>query len=126
MILAFCVGTLFLQQPAGLPPDASPADVQAALRVAGNFLGVAFFSLLYFSSDGYADAAVFVFSLPVWWKQRGAAMHGATAFVLPTLLLRLPWRLAETWVWTLMVGWSVSRWEVGWLDGCGLGQAGGG
>ena len=67
----------------------------------------------------FADSAMFVQSLPVWYKQRTAKFYPAACFALSATVMRLPWIFAETWVWTLMVG------GVGGVGGGGVGgQAG--
>ncbi|KAI3429335.1 hypothetical protein D9Q98_005430 [Chlorella vulgaris] len=101
--LGFCVSTLFLQEDKGLVNG----SVEDGLTAANNFLGVIFFSLLTFMVGAFADSAIFVQSLPVWYKQRNAKFYPAACFALSSVVMRLPWIFTETWVWTLLVYFSV-------------------
>jgi hypothetical protein len=65
---------------------------------------VLFFTCITFYVGAFADSAIFVQSLPVWYKHRQAKFHPAFCFGLSAYLMRLPWIFVETWVWTLMVG----------------------
>lgn len=56
----------------------------------------------------FADSAIFVQSLPVWYKQRNAKFYPAACFALSSVVMRLPWIFTETWVWTLLVSWPAA------------------
>ena len=46
-------------------------------------------------------------SLPIFYTQRDNLFYSAWAFALPTTLLRIPYSLAESFLWSIIVYWSV-------------------
>lgn len=95
VFMAFCVGTLFLQEP------------KETINDANLFMGVAFFSVMYCLTSSFPDAAVLIQRLPVFYKQRDAHFYPAFCWALPQVVLRAPWSFAECWIWTLMVYFMV-------------------
>ncbi|PRW60703.1 Pleiotropic drug resistance 1 [Chlorella sorokiniana] len=70
-------------------------------------VSVLFFSVVNFMVASVPDIAIFVNSLPVWWKQKKAQFIPAWCVALEPIIPRLPWMLAETWVWTFLVYFGV-------------------
>lgn len=46
-------------------------------------------------------------SLPIFYTQRDNLFYAAWAFALPTTLLRIPYSLLESFLWSIIVYWSV-------------------
>ena len=46
-------------------------------------------------------------SLPIFYTQRDNLFYSAWAFALPTTLLRIPYSLLESFLWSIIVYWSV-------------------
>ncbi|KAL4433696.1 hypothetical protein ABPG75_000137 [Micractinium tetrahymenae] len=104
ILMAFVVGTLFLQEDKGLQQgtDGQP-DVPASISSANYFLGVILFTVFNFGVSAFPDSAMLVQALPVWYKHRDSHFYPAFCFALQAVVMRLPWMFAESWVWTLMV-----------------------
>ncbi|KAL4420059.1 hypothetical protein ABPG77_007498, partial [Micractinium sp. CCAP 211/92] len=101
--MSFVVGTLFLQQPTGL----QDGSLTESLENANYMMGVLFFSCIMFMVGAFADSSMLVQSLPVFYKQRTSRFYPSICFALQVVLMRLPFCLAESWVWTFMVYFCV-------------------
>jgi hypothetical protein len=53
--------------------------------------------------NAFADSAIFVQSLPVWYKHRTNKFYPAFCFGFSAFLMRMPWLFVESWSWTLLV-----------------------
>lgn len=47
-------------------------------------------------------------SLPIFYSQRDNFFYSAWAFALPQTLLRVPYSALESFLWTVIVYWSVN------------------
>eukprot|EP01018_Ginkgo_biloba_P031439 Gb_04571 [translate_table: standard] len=67
----------------------------------GNYyLGALFFSLIITMFNGYAEIAMTMARLPVFFKQRDLLFYPAWAYTIPTFVLKIPLSLLESFLWT--------------------------
>lgn len=71
------------------------------------YIGALIFAMIVNMFNGYADLALTIFRLPVFFKQRDLLFHPAWTFTLPTILLRIPLSLLESAVWMVMTYYTV-------------------
>ncbi|KAJ7174242.1 hypothetical protein O6H91_Y542400 [Diphasiastrum complanatum] len=69
------------------------------------YLGALFFSLINVMFNGYAELAMTVFRLPVFYKQRDLLFYPPWAFVIPTWVLRIPVSFVEAGIWVFLTYW---------------------
>lgn len=94
-LMAFVVATVFWRENKDTIDD-------------GNyFMGVLFYSLLYQLLGGVAEMHLLCDRLPVFFKQRQMRFFPGWAFAVPTFLLRVPFCLLESTLWTMLVYWIV-------------------
>ena len=55
----------------------------------------------------FSEMSMMVESLPIFYTQRDNLFYSAWAFALPTTLLRIPYSLLESFLWSIIVYWSV-------------------
>lgn len=55
----------------------------------------------------FSEMSMMVESLPIFYTQRDNLFYSAWAFALPTTLLRIPYSLLESGLWSVIVYWSV-------------------
>eukprot|EP00897_Mesotaenium_endlicherianum_P002106 jgi/Mesen1/1923/ME000145S01008 len=96
-VLAFITATLFFRT------TLSPNSVQDA----NVYMGALFFSLVHMMFNGFAEMAITVSRLRVFYKQRDNLLYPAWAFSIPTWVLRLPYSVVEAVLWTGMVYYVV-------------------
>lgn len=73
----------------------------------GFYLGALFFALINMMFNGFAEMALTIQRLPVFYKQRDLLFYPPWAFVLPTWLLRLPLSLYESLIWLLITYFTI-------------------
>ncbi|EIE18006.1 putative pleiotropic drug resistance protein 3 [Coccomyxa subellipsoidea C-169] len=111
LFVAFVAGTLF----------AKPTMHTDTAADAIKFSGVLFFALVQMLFDGFSEMSMLIESLPDFYKQRDNLFYPAWAFALPVTLLRIPYSLVESFVWSIIIYWSVglapsaARFFVFWL-----------
>ncbi|XP_059069636.1 ABC transporter G family member 35-like [Cryptomeria japonica] len=74
---------------------------------ANMYLGALFFGLLINMFNGYAELALTIFRLPVFFKQRDLLFYPAWAFTLSTFILRIPISLLEAGIWVLITYYTI-------------------
>ncbi|CAA7407938.1 unnamed protein product [Spirodela intermedia] len=89
LLLSFFAMTVFLRTK--MPRD-SVAD--------GNiFMGALFFSVVVVMFNGFADLAMTIAKLPVFYKQRDLLFYPAWVYALPSWVLKIPITFVEVAVW---------------------------
>ncbi|KAG0616226.1 hypothetical protein M758_5G099800 [Ceratodon purpureus] len=73
----------------------------------GFYLGALFFALINMMFNGFAEMALTIQRLPVFYKQRDLLFYPPWAFVLPTYLLRLPLSLYESLIWICLTYFTI-------------------
>lgn len=73
----------------------------------GFYLGALFFALINMMFNGFAEMALTIQRLPVFYKQRDLLFYPPWAFVLPTYLLRLPLSLYESFIWICLTYFTI-------------------
>ncbi|XP_068648511.1 ABC transporter G family member 39-like isoform X2 [Aristolochia californica] len=63
------------------------------------FMGALFFGILTLMFNGFAEMAMSVVKLPVFYKQRDLLFYPSWAYALPTWILKIPISIAEVVVW---------------------------
>ncbi|XP_024532454.1 pleiotropic drug resistance protein 1 isoform X2 [Selaginella moellendorffii] len=71
------------------------------------FLGAMFFALLTGMFNGFADLAMTIFRLPVFYKQRDSLFYPAWAYAWPMIITRLPISLIEAAAWVILTYWVI-------------------
>lgn len=95
IITAFLTSTMFLQLE-------TTGEEDAYL-----FLAVGFFSVTFLGMNPSPDAYTMLAQLPAFYKQRNARLFPAWCFGLSHILIRIPWRLLDSFLWTIIVYWTV-------------------
>ncbi|KAL9265410.1 Pleiotropic drug resistance protein 1-like protein [Drosera capensis] len=63
------------------------------------YMGALFFSLIQLLFNGYAELALTIIKLPIFYKQRDLRFYPAWAYALPSWLLKIPISLVESGIW---------------------------
>ncbi|KAG9459397.1 hypothetical protein H6P81_003905 [Aristolochia fimbriata] len=66
------------------------------------FMGALFFAMLTLLFNGFAEMAMSVVKLPVFYKQRDLLFYPSWAYALPTWILKIPISIIEVIVWMAM------------------------
>ncbi|XP_078428059.1 ABC transporter G family member 39-like isoform X2 [Wolffia australiana] len=90
MFVALVIMTLFLRT--NMP--------RRNIEDGGIFLGVLYIALMTHMYNGYAELAMSLMRLPVFYKQRDFRFYPAWAYALPAWILRIPVSLVECALWT--------------------------
>jgi ABC-type multidrug transport system ATPase subunit len=64
------------------------------------YLSTLFFALVHMMFNGFSEMSIMVARLPVFYKQRDNLFYPAWAFSVPSWLLRLPYSIAESIIWS--------------------------
>ncbi|KAK9027297.1 hypothetical protein V6N11_067135 [Hibiscus sabdariffa] len=72
------------------------------IRDGGIFMGALFFILVTITFNGFADLAMTILKLPVFYKQRDLLFYPSWAYSLPAWILRIPISILDATVWILM------------------------
>lgn len=54
----------------------------------------------------FSEMSMMVESLPIFYTQRDNLFYSAWVFALPTTLMRIPYSLLESFLWSIIVYWS--------------------
>ena len=57
--------------------------------------------------EGLSQADMQIERLPVYWKHRSNKLYPSWAYILPTMMLRLPFSFVEGVVWTALTYWVI-------------------
>ncbi|XP_077211717.1 pleiotropic drug resistance protein 1-like [Tasmannia lanceolata] len=68
----------------------------------GIYMGALFFSLVSIMFNGFAELAMTIAKLPVFYKQRDLLFYPPWAYALPTWILKIPISFMEVAVWVFM------------------------
>ncbi|CAM6100115.1 unnamed protein product [Calypogeia fissa] len=91
--LAIVTGTLFLRT------QFHPGNI-----LDGNiYMGSLFFALVHMMFNGFSELSITVSRLPVFYKQRDNLFYPGWAFAIPSWLLRLPYSVVESIIWSAIV-----------------------
>ncbi|KAF5957020.1 hypothetical protein HYC85_004245 [Camellia sinensis] len=71
------------------------------------YVGALLFSMIVNMFNGFAEMALTVQRLPVFYKQRDLFFHPPWAFTLPNFLLRIPISVFESIVWMVMTYYAI-------------------
>eukprot|EP01018_Ginkgo_biloba_P026515 Gb_28917 [translate_table: standard] len=72
---------------------------QRDVNDANIYMGAIFFALITIMFNGFAEMAMTIAKLPVFYKQRDFMFYPAWAYSLPTWFMRIPLSLMESGVW---------------------------
>ncbi|KAK9861402.1 hypothetical protein WJX84_004842, partial [Apatococcus fuscideae] len=96
-VTGFIAGTLFLRT------NLHPNNAQQALL----YQGALFYTLLVMLQNALSEMSFTIERLPVFWKHRGNRLYPSWAYILPTMVLRLPFSCVEGIVWTAFTYWVI-------------------
>ncbi|XP_057834764.2 ABC transporter G family member 36 [Cryptomeria japonica] len=97
MVIAFIGATVFFR-----------TELHHKTRADANmYLGALFFCLVTNMFNGFAELAMTIARLPVFFKQRDLFFYPAWAFTLPTFLLKIPTSLLESGIWVVMTYYTM-------------------
>lgn len=71
------------------------------------YMGALIFTLIINMFNGFAEMAMIMQRLPVFYKHRDLLFHPAWTFTLPSFLLGIPISIFESIVWTSMTYYSI-------------------
>ena len=77
------------------------------LNDANAYLGALYYSLLTNMFNGFAELAMTIVRLPVFFKQRDLRFYHVWAFTIPTVLLGIPLSLLESGVWVVITYYTI-------------------
>ncbi|XP_049933546.1 pleiotropic drug resistance protein 2-like isoform X3 [Nymphaea colorata] len=73
----------------------------------GKYFGALFFSLINVMFNGFAELAMTVSRLPVFYKQRDFLFYPSWAFALPIYVLRIPLSVLESALWIILTYYTI-------------------
>ncbi|EIE18194.1 putative pleiotropic drug resistance protein 3 [Coccomyxa subellipsoidea C-169] len=97
VVMGFIASTLFIR-PTMHRNNVGDASLYAA---------VMFYSLVHMLFDGLTEMSITIEMLPVFYKQRANLFYPAWAFGMPITILRLPYSLVESFIWSTMLYWII-------------------
>lgn len=71
------------------------------------YLSCLFFGLVHMMFNGFSELPITISRLPVFYKQRDSLFYPAWAFALPSWILRVPYSIIESVVWSCVVYYPV-------------------
>ncbi|XP_047319537.1 ABC transporter G family member 31 isoform X2 [Impatiens glandulifera] len=71
------------------------------------YLSCLFYGLIHMMFNGFSELPLMIFRLPVFYKQRDNFFYPAWAWSLSSWILRIPYSLVESVVWSCIVYYSV-------------------
>ncbi|GAA0153723.1 ATP-binding cassette [Lithospermum erythrorhizon] len=77
------------------------------LTNANLYLSCLFFGLVHMMFNGFSELPLMIFRLPVFYKQRDNFFHPAWAWSITSWILRIPYSVIESVVWSCAVYFSV-------------------
>lgn len=97
IIIAFIAATVFLRTELHQNNETD----------AGLYIGSLLFAMINNMFNGFAELALTIVRLPVFYKQRDLLFYPAWAYTLPTFLLRVPISIIETAAWMVMTYYTI-------------------
>ncbi|PKA64631.1 Pleiotropic drug resistance protein 12 [Apostasia shenzhenica] len=97
IILALITSTVFLRTN-------MPAKTEADGAV---FVGALLFGMLVNFFNGFAEQAIAISRLPVFFKQRDMLLYPSWVFTLPNCIIRVPISIMESIVWVLVTYYTI-------------------
>eukprot|EP00898_Chlorokybus_atmophyticus_P000914 jgi/Chlat1/1823/Chrsp138S00766 len=76
-----------------------------SIRDGSLYLGVLFYSTLVFLFNGFSEMALSMQNLQQFYKQRDNSFYPAYAYSLPVTILRIPFSIVGSVVWSCIVYW---------------------
>ncbi|XP_020252372.1 ABC transporter G family member 31 isoform X3 [Asparagus officinalis] len=77
-------------------------------EINGNlYLNCLFYGMVHMMFNGFSELPITISRLPVFYKQRDNHFHPAWAFSIPSWLLRIPYSIIESLVWSCVVYYAV-------------------
>ena len=73
----------------------------------GIFLGALYIGLMTHLFNGYAELAMSIIRLPVFYKQRDLGFYPSWAYAIPSWVLKIPISLVECALWTALTYYAV-------------------
>lgn len=67
------------------------------------YLSTLFFALVHMMFNGFSEMSITVARLPVFYKQRDNLFYPGWAFSVPSFILRLPYSVIESLIWSCIV-----------------------
>ncbi|KAI3971816.1 hypothetical protein MKW92_043715 [Papaver armeniacum] len=74
---------------------------------AGLYIGALLFTINTNMFNGFADLAITIIRLPVFYKQRDLLFYPPWTFTLPTVILRIPISIFESLVWMVLTYYPI-------------------
>ncbi|KAK9131814.1 hypothetical protein Scep_011342 [Stephania cephalantha] len=71
------------------------------------YLSCLFFGLVHMMFNGFSELPILISRLPVFYKQRDNCFHPAWAWSIPSWILRVPYSVIESVVWSCVVYYTV-------------------
>lgn len=71
------------------------------------YLACLFFGLVHMLFNGFSELPLMIFRLPVFYKQRDNLFYPAWAWSISSFILRVPYSMIESIVWSCIVYYSV-------------------
>lgn len=68
----------------------------------GVYLGALFFGIIMIMFNGFAELAMTIMKLPIFYKQRDLLFYPSWAYALPTWILQIPPALVEVLIWVVL------------------------
>lgn len=66
------------------------------------FMGALFFILIMIMFNGFAELAMTIMKLPIFYKQRDLLFYPSWAYSLPAWILKIPISVLEVTIWVFM------------------------
>lgn len=66
------------------------------------YMGALFFAQIQILFNGFAEMALAIVKLPVFYKQRDLRFYPAWAYALPSWILKIPIAIIETAIWVII------------------------
>lgn len=92
ILMAFITMTLFLRTEMH----------RNTVEDGGIYMGALFFIIIMIMFNGFAELAMTIMKLPIFYKQRDLLFYPSWAYSLPTWILKIPITLVEVFVWVVL------------------------
>lgn len=97
IIIAFIAATVFLRTELDQNNETD----------GGLYIGALLFAMINNMFNGFAELALTIVRLPVFYKQRDLLFYPAWSYTLPTFLLRVPISIIESAAWMVMTYYTI-------------------
>jgi len=97
IIMALIASTVYLRTEMGTKNESDGAV----------YIGALMFSMIVNMFNGFAELALMIQRLPVFYKQRDLLFHPPWTFTLPTFLLGIPISIFESVVWVTITYYMI-------------------